>query len=73
MFIYKLKSVLIFGIVLALCACSSNARYHEIQSARLDECAHMADKQYHTCIQRQQDSYKKFKEQQLAAEAEKHD
>jgi|TARA_E500000178_G_scaffold325231_1_gene352422 hypothetical protein len=49
-----------------LAGCSSDSRYHEIQSARLGECSHMADKEYHECVKQQQDSYKEFKKQQTA-------
>ena len=49
---------------MCLSACSSDARYHEIQSARLSECNYMADKEYHECVKRQQDSYEEFKKQQ---------
>lgn len=62
----KLKYLLSLSVILLLAACNSNSRYHEIQSARLGECSHMADKQYHECVKQQQDSYKKFKKQQAA-------
>lgn len=60
----KLKYLLSLSVILLLVGCSSNSRYHEIQSARLGECSYMADKQYHECVKQQQDSYKEFKKQQ---------
>ncbi len=60
----KLKYLFSLSALLVLAACSSDSRYHEIQSARLGECSYMADKEYHECVKQQQDSYKEFKEQQ---------
>ena len=60
----RLKWVVSASAVLLLTGCSSDARYHEIQAARLGECSYMADKEYHECIKRQEDGYKKFKKQQ---------
>ncbi|MEM6981657.1 MAG: hypothetical protein AAF510_01560 [Pseudomonadota bacterium] len=60
----KLKYLFSFSALLVLAGCSSDSRYHEIQSARLGECSYMADKEYHECVKQQQDSYKEFKEQQ---------
>lgn len=69
----KLKYVI--GAVMALCltACSTDARYHEIQSARLGECSYMADKEYHECVKRQQDSYDEYKKSRTTEHAEKND
>ncbi len=64
MFFNALKLAVIATLAVVLSACSSDARYHEIQSARLSECNHMADKEYHECVKRQQDSYEEFKKQQ---------
>ena len=47
-----LKLAVIATLAVVLSACSSDARYHEIQSARLSECNHMADKEYHECVKR---------------------
>ena len=60
----KLKYLFSLSALLVLAGCSSDSRYHEIQSARLGECSYMADKEYHECVNQQQDSYKEFKEQQ---------
>ncbi|MBB1292130.1 hypothetical protein [Pseudoalteromonas sp. SR41-4] len=60
----RLKWVVSAFAVLFLTACSTDARYHEVQAARLGECSHMADKEYHQCIKRQEDGYKEFKQQQ---------
>ena len=60
----KLKYLFSLSALLVLAGCSSDSRYHEIQSVRLGECSHMADKEYHECVKQQQDSYKEFKEQQ---------
>ncbi len=60
----KLKYIFSLSALLVLAGCSSDNRYHEIQSARLGECSYMADKEYHECVKQQQDSYKEFKEQQ---------
>jgi len=57
----KLSLMISIGVVLG--GCSSDARYHEIQSARLGECNYMADKEYHECIKRQEGSYDEFKKQ----------
>lgn len=62
----NLKYLLSLSVIVVLAGCSSNSRYHEIQSARLGECSHMADKEYHECVKQQQDSYKEFKKQQIA-------
>lgn len=61
MFFNRLKLSITLCCSLALVACSSDARYHEIQSARLGECNYMADKEYHECIKRQEDSYDEYK------------
>ena len=60
----KLKYLFSLSALLVLAGCSSDSRYHEIQSARLGECSYMADKEYHECVKQQQDSYKEFKDQQ---------
>ena len=60
----KLKYLFSLSALLVLAGCSSDSRYHEIQSARMGECSHMADKEYHQWVKQQQDSYKEFKEQQ---------
>ncbi|OLF74929.1 hypothetical protein AWH60_09850 [Pseudoalteromonas haloplanktis] len=62
----NLKYLLSLSVIVVLAGCSSDSRYHEIQSARLGECSHMADKEYHECVKQQQDSYKEFKKQQTA-------
>jgi uncharacterized lipoprotein len=62
----NLKYLLSLSVIVVLAGCSSNSRYHEIQSARLGECSHMADKEYHECVKQQQDSYKEFKKKQIA-------
>lgn len=62
----NLKYLLSLSVIVVLAGCSSESRYHEIQSARLGECSHMADKEYHECVKQQQDSYKEFKKQQIA-------
>ena len=62
----KLKYLFSLCLLLLLAGCNSQSRYHEIQSARLGECSHMADKEYHACVKQQQDSYKEFKKQQQA-------
>ena len=62
----NLKYLLSLSVIVVLEGCSSDSRYHEIQSARLGECSHMADKEYHECVKQQQDSYKEFKKQQIA-------
>ena len=62
----NLKYLLSLSVIVVLAGCSSESRYHEIQSARLGECSHMADKEYHECVKQQQDSYKEFKKQQTA-------
>lgn len=63
---HNLKYLLSLSVIVVLAGCSSDSRYHEIQSARLVECSHMADKEYHECVKQQQDSYKEFKKQQTA-------
>ena len=63
---HNLKYLLSLSVIVVLAGCSSDSRYHEIQSARLGECSHMADKEYHECVKQQQDSYKEFKKQQIA-------
>lgn len=63
---HNLKYLLSLSVIFVLAGCSSDSRYHEIQSARLGECSHMADKEYHECVKQQQDSYKEFKKQQTA-------
>ena len=62
----NLKYLLSLSVIVVLAGCSSDSRYHEIQSARLGECSHMADKEYHEFVKQQQDSYKEFKKQQIA-------
>ncbi|TMP60033.1 hypothetical protein CWB77_12315 [Pseudoalteromonas sp. S1610] len=62
----NLKYLLSLSVIVVLAGCSSDSRYHEIQSARLGECSHMADKEYHECVKQQQDSYKEFKKQEIA-------
>ncbi|WP_194441059.1 MULTISPECIES: hypothetical protein [unclassified Pseudoalteromonas] len=64
MFFNALKLAVIATLAVVVSACSSDARYHEIQSARLSECNYLADKEYHECVKRQQDSYEEFKKQQ---------
>ncbi|MCF7517952.1 MULTISPECIES: hypothetical protein [Pseudoalteromonas] len=63
MFLNALKFTGIASMFLLLTGCSSNARFHELQSARLTECNYLADKEYHACVKRQQDSYENFKKQ----------
>ncbi|HDZ33882.1 MAG TPA: hypothetical protein ENH67_13555 [Pseudoalteromonas sp.] len=67
MFINKLKSsaLLIVGLCV-LAGCSSDARFHELQSARLDECNYKADKEYYECLDKQDSNYEEFKKQQQA-------
>jgi hypothetical protein len=65
MIINKLNS----GVLLAAClcvvaGCSSDARFHEMQSARLDECSYKADKEYYECLKQQEANFEKFKQQQ---------
>ncbi|HEA19191.1 MAG: hypothetical protein ACTH4U_09315 [Pseudoalteromonas prydzensis] len=69
----KLKYVMSIVLVLFLTACSSDSRYHEIQAARLGECSYMADKEYHECVKRQQDSYDEFKKQREAEQTTDND
>ena len=47
MFFNALKLAVIATLAVVLSACSSDARYQEIQSARLSECNYLADKEYH--------------------------
>ncbi|WP_372762650.1 hypothetical protein [Pseudoalteromonas sp.] len=54
--------------VFLLSACSSDARFHEIQSARLDECNYKADAEYYECLKLQQSNFAKFKQQQAEKE-----
>ncbi|NMR27342.1 hypothetical protein HH219_17685 [Pseudoalteromonas sp. NEC-BIFX-2020_015] len=68
-----LKLAISAMLVIFLTACSSNSRYHEIQSARLGECNYMADKEYHECIKRQEDGYDEFKKQRAEQQATKND
>jgi len=66
MFINKLKnSGLFFIVIFILAGCSSDARFHELQSARLNECKLKADKEYYECINNQNDNFEKFKKQQV--------
>lgn len=65
MFFNALKFVALAALLVMLSACSSDARYHEIQSARLNECNYLADKEYHECVKRQEDGYEEFKKQQV--------
>ncbi|WP_404344069.1 hypothetical protein [Pseudoalteromonas mariniglutinosa] len=67
MFFSLSKVLSVIVALLLLTACNSGARYHELQSARLNECSHMADKEYHACVKRQQDGYQEFKAQQAKA------
>lgn len=64
MFFHTLKCAFILCALFVISACSSDARYHEVQSARLGECNYMADKEYHECIKRQEDGYDEYKKQQ---------
>lgn len=68
-----LKLLFSASLVLLLSACASDSRYHEIQSARLDECNYMADKEYHECIKRQEDSYAEYKKNRADQGASKND
>ena len=67
------KLILSVAVVLFSSACTSDSRYHEIQSARLNECNYMADKEYHECIQRQEGSYDDYKKSRTTEHAEKND
>lgn len=73
MHLHKLKYLVSAVVVLFLTACSSDARYHEIQSARLGECSYMADKEYHECVKNQQGSYDDYKKSRAAEPTEKND
>ncbi|MGO2478316.1 MAG: hypothetical protein ACTH7Q_08120 [Pseudoalteromonas sp.] len=73
MFFNRLKLGFILCSGLVLSACSSDARYYEIQSARLGECNYMADKEYHECIKRQEGRYGEFKKQQTEQQVSKND
>lgn len=65
MFINKLKnSALLIVGACVLAGCSSDARFHELQSARLDECNYKADKEYYECLDKQDSNYEEFKKQQ---------
>ncbi|CAM3771587.1 MULTISPECIES: hypothetical protein [Pseudoalteromonas] len=68
-----LKLLFSASIVFILSACSSDSRYHEIQSARLGECSYMADKEYHECIKRQEDSYDEYKKNRATEQTTKND
>lgn len=68
-----LKLLFCASIVFILSACTSESRYHEIQSARLGECSYMADKEYHECIKRQEDSYDDYKKSRAVEPTEKND
>lgn len=64
MIINKLNASLLFVAGLSLLAgCSSDARFHEIQSARLDECNYKADKEYYECLKLQEANFEEFKKQ----------
>ncbi|WP_405598077.1 MULTISPECIES: hypothetical protein [unclassified Pseudoalteromonas] len=67
MFINKLKNsaLPIIGLCL-LAGCSSDARFHEFQSARLNECNYKADKEYYECLNKQDSNYEEFKKKQKA-------
>jgi hypothetical protein len=47
-----------------MAGCSSDARFHEIQAARLAECKFKADKEYKECVTQQNDNFEKYKKQQ---------
>lgn len=66
---------LLFSVlfVLSLSACTSDSRYHEIQSARLNECNYMADKEYHECVKRQESGYDEYKNNRANEQASKND
>ncbi|MCQ8878313.1 hypothetical protein NQT69_09915 [Pseudoalteromonas shioyasakiensis] len=61
------------SMIFILSACTSDSRYHEIQSARLDECNYMADKEYHECIKRQEDSYDEYKKNRATEQTTQND
>ena len=64
MFFNALKLAVIATLAVVLSACSSDARYHEIQSARLDECNYKADKEYYECLENQDKNFEEYKKQQ---------
>ena len=59
-----IKSVLLVVGLSVVTGCSSNTRFHETQSARLDECNYMADKEYYECLKNQDKNFEKYKKQQ---------
>ena len=67
MFINKLKvhALLIAGVFI-LAGCSSDSRFEQLQSARLNECNYKADKEYYQCIKEQESNYEEFKKHQAA-------
>ncbi|TMO75036.1 hypothetical protein CWC17_06935 [Pseudoalteromonas sp. S3785] len=58
------KSALLLVGLSVLAGCSSDARFHEIQSARLDECNYKADKEYYECLEQQDKNFEEYKKQQ---------
>ncbi|MBQ4798776.1 hypothetical protein J8L73_06485 [Pseudoalteromonas sp. MMG006] len=58
------KSALIVLGLSLLGGCSSDARFHEIQSARLDECNYKADKEYYECLENQDKNFEEYKKHQ---------
>lgn len=67
MFINKLKVYALFMIgVCILAGCSSDSRFEQLQSARINECNYKADKEYYQCIKDQESNYEEFKKQQTA-------
>ncbi|TMO82269.1 hypothetical protein CWC16_00455 [Pseudoalteromonas sp. S3776] len=58
------KSALLLVGLSVLVGCSSDARFHEIQSARLDECNYKADKEYYECLEQQDKNFEEYKKQQ---------
>ncbi|KTF11505.1 hypothetical protein [Pseudoalteromonas sp. 10-33] len=66
MVINKLKTAAVFIIGLPILAgCSSDARFEQLQSARLNECNYKADKEYYECLKEQDSNYEEFKKQQV--------
>ncbi|MBQ4833357.1 hypothetical protein J8L70_08920 [Pseudoalteromonas sp. MMG010] len=59
----KLSACCVFLALVA--GCSSDARFHEIQAARLAECKFKADKEYAECVEQQNDNFEEFKKQQV--------
>lgn len=56
-------TLLLVGLFI-LAGCSSDARFHEIQSARLDECNYKDDKEYYECLENQDKNFEEYKKQQ---------